>query len=175
MKINWSAIGGILVAVFFIYGIFQGGPRHEAGADGCNAAIPGRPCYPQTVRGFPRVIDGDTIAINSVHIRLWGIDTPPSFASDRERGPATQALEQAGYTRPQIIEAGQAARQRLSKLLADHALDCATVGTSYNRIVARCAFHDTPERDVSCEMLKTGLAVEWKEYSRGTLKSCALR
>lgn len=122
--------------------------------------------------GYARVIDGDTIAINGIHIRLWGIDTPPAFASDHEHGPATVMLERKGFDRPSIISAGIRSKDALERLTAGRQLMCITVGTSYNRVVSHCYLDGDTKLDLSCEMLKTGWAVEWREYSRGTLQHC---
>jgi micrococcal nuclease len=97
----------------------------------------------QIIRGACWVIDGDTIVINKVHIRLAGIDAPE--------------LDQP-Y--------GQNAKRFLMGLCRGHVVTAITEGgTSYERTVATCHLDDG--RDLSAEMVRAGLALDWRKHSGG--------
>ena len=97
----------------------------------------------QIIRGACWVIDGDTIVINKVHVRLAGIDAPE--------------LDQP-Y--------GQNAKRYLMGLCRGHVVTAITEGsTSYDRAVATCHLDDG--RDLSAEMVRAGLALDWGKHSGG--------
>lgn len=95
------------------------------------------------MRGRCWVVDGDTIVIDKVHIRLAGIDAPEL---DHPFGKQSKwALVQLckGHTVTAII------RPELS----------------YDRLVAECFLPDG--RDLSAEMVRCGLALDWPKFSGG--------
>lgn len=95
------------------------------------------------IRGHCWVIDGDTIVINKVHIRLAGIDAPEI---DHRYG--------------------QSAKRALMKLCRGQVITAVTDGsTSYERAVATCTLEDG--RDLSAEMVRLGLALDWGKHSGG--------
>lgn len=98
---------------------------------------------PTTVTGKCYVIDGDTIQIGKVRLRLAGIDAP-----ELEHPWGNKAKwELIQLCKGQIITA------RLEP------------GISYDRIVATCFLPDG--RDLSAEMVQRGLALDWPKFSRG--------
>ena len=97
----------------------------------------------QIIRGRCWVVDGDTIVINKVNIRLAGIDAPE-------------------LDHPY----GQQAKRALMALCRGQVVTAVTDGSSsYERAVATCTFEDG--RDLSAEMVKCGLALDWGKFSRG--------
>ena len=89
------------------------------------------------------VIDGDTVEINGTRIRLAGIDAPE--------------LEDP-Y--------GKVARAALIRLCRGVTVRAVTEGQqSYNRLVATCFLPDG--RDLSAEMVRMGMALDWSGFSRG--------
>lgn len=108
------------------------------------AVTPPRPAPQHTVlRGHCWVIDGDTIVINKIHIRLSGIDAPE--------------LEHP---------LGQKAKWALHSLCKGQVVTATTDGTvSHDRAVAVCHLPDG--RDLAAEMVKAGLALDWAVYSGG--------
>ena len=95
------------------------------------------------VIGTAYVIDGDTITIKGVRIRLFGIDAPEI---DHPFGQKSKwALVQ--LCKGQKVEA--------EILENDH----------FDRTVAKCLLPDG--RDLSAELVKQGLALDWKKYSGG--------
>ena len=88
-----------------------------------------------------RVIDGDTLEVNGVHYRVFGIAAPDKPADAKEH--ATRYAEQ----------------------LVAEGVECRSTGSkSYDRIVAKCA---TPDGDFARFMVAAGYAFDWPRYSRG--------
>jgi endonuclease YncB( thermonuclease family) len=89
------------------------------------------------------VVDGDTIIIDKVRIRLAGIDAPEL---NHPFGKQSKwALAQ--LCKGQIVEA------RIKPEL------------SYDRVVAECFLPDG--RDLSAELVRAGLALDWPKFSGG--------
>jgi len=89
------------------------------------------------------VIDGDTIDIKGHRIRLAGIDAPE--------------LDQP-Y--------GLVSKRALIKLCANQDVRAVFHGADeYQRAVATCYLPDG--RDLSAELVKVGLALDWKKFSGG--------
>jgi len=96
-----------------------------------------------SVSGPAYVVDGDTLVIQGTQIRLFGIDAPEL---DHPYGSnAKWAL--VSLCKGQMIHAEIAAQD-------DH-----------GRTVARCVLGDG--RDLSAEMVKLGLAIDWPKFSGG--------
>lgn len=94
------------------------------------------------------VTDGDTLRVNDIGIRLWGIDAPE--------------MSETG---------GSAAKRGLRQLTGRAQLTCNVKDTDrYGRIVAQCYLPDG--RDVVCELIEAGHAEEWVKYSRGVYGRC---
>jgi micrococcal nuclease len=96
-----------------------------------------------TISGRCWVVDGDTIVIDGLNIRLAGIDAPEM---DHPFGKnAKWAL--MNLTKGQIVMAEFCGEQ------------------SYSREVATCFLADG--RDLSAEMVKAGMAIDWPKFSGG--------
>jgi micrococcal nuclease len=89
------------------------------------------------------VIDGDTIVIDKVHIRLAGIDAPEL---DHPYG------RQSKWALVQLCR-GKTVTARLKPEL------------SFDRVVAECFLPDG--RDLAAEMVRAGLALDWAKFSGG--------
>ena len=104
-------------------------------------------CRPQPVetvlRGRCWVIDGDTIVINNIRIRLAGIDAPEL---DHPWG------RQSKWALIQLCK-GQTVTARFKPEL------------SYDRRVAECFLPDG--RDLAAELVRSGLALDWPKFSGG--------
>jgi endonuclease YncB( thermonuclease family) len=102
-----------------------------------------RPSGHHVIKGHCWVIDGDTIVINKICIRLAGIDAPE-------------------LDHPY----GQVAKRVLMGLCRGQVITATTDGSSsYERTVAVC--HLADGRDLSAEMVKAGFALDWRRYSGG--------
>ena len=89
------------------------------------------------------VIDGDTIDIRGRRIRLAGIDAPE--------------LDHPF---------GKVEKSQLMRLCRGQVIRAVTDGDqSHDRIVATCYLPDG--RDLSAELVKAGLALDWPKFSRG--------
>lgn len=89
------------------------------------------------------VIDGDTIVIDSVHLRLAGIDAPEL---DHPWG------QQAKWALVKLCK-GQTVTAKIKPEL------------SYERVVAECFLPDG--RDLAAELVRCGLALDWPKFSGG--------
>lgn len=95
------------------------------------------------LRGRCWVVDGDTIVIDSVHIRLAGIDAPEL---DHPWGRKSK------WALVQLCK-GQVVTARLRPDL------------TYDRVVAECYLPDG--RDLAAELVRAGLALDWAKFSGG--------
>lgn len=95
------------------------------------------------VRGAAYVVDGDTIRVRNTQIRLFGIDAPELDHPYGQRAKwALVGLCKGHPVRAEI-----------------HEYD------AYGRTVARCFLPDG--RDLSEEMVRLGLAIDWPKFSGG--------
>ena len=95
------------------------------------------------ISGVARVIDGDTIEVSSVRIRLWGIDAPE--LSDRGGGEAKAFLD--GLLLGKTVRCKPRDKDR------------------YGRIVAMCFF--LGDIDVAKMLVLRRHARDWPKYSGG--------
>lgn len=99
------------------------------------------------LRGRCYVVDGDTILIGDHSIRLAGIDAPE-------------------LDHPY----GKNARSALIRLCKGQVIEAVFDGSnSYQRDVATCYLPDG--RDLSAEMVKLGLALDWRRFSGGKYRA----
>jgi micrococcal nuclease len=102
---------------------------------------------PNTVHGASRVIDGDTIIINGVHIRLSGLDAEELSMTNGPKSAAT-----------------------MRDIVGEHVITCHPDGTrSYNRIVATCYLPDGT--DIARELVRRGWGLDCFRYSHGRYRS----
>ena len=99
------------------------------------------------IEGSARVTDGDTIVIKKTQIRLFGIDAPEL------NHPYGQ---KAKWAMVRLCK-GQKIRAEITDVDA------------YGRTVARCYLPDG--RDLSAELVKQGLAIDWPKFSGGVYRS----
>ena len=98
------------------------------------------------IRGRAYVVDGDTITIEKTQIRLFGIDAPE-------------------MNHP----FGVKAKWALVNLCKGRQVSAAiTAQDAYGRTVAKCTLEDGS--DLSAEMVKLGLAIDWPKFSGGCYK-----
>lgn len=109
---------------------------------------------PQTgksvLSGRVYVVDGDTMLIQKTQIRLFGVDAPEiNHPYGRKAKWALVSLCKGQTVKAEIIE-----------------------HDDYGRTVARCHLQDG--RDVSAEMVKLGLAIDWPKFSGGIYQALEL-
>jgi endonuclease YncB( thermonuclease family) len=125
----------ILVAAFIAY-VMKSPPR-----------TPGEP-----VTGRARVIDGDSLEIGGVRIRLFGIDAPERDQDCRDANRKTYAC-------------GRASLRALAAAIDGRDVTCKPVDVDqYKRDVAMCTVGDV---DLGDAMVRSGHALDYTRHSRG--------
>jgi len=98
---------------------------------------------PTVLKGPAYVIDGDTIVVQKTQIRLFGIDAPElEHPFGKKAKWAMVALCKGKQVSAEI-----------------------TTTDAHGRSVAKCSLSDG--RDLSAELVKQGLAIDWPKYSNG--------
>jgi endonuclease YncB( thermonuclease family) len=143
----------VVVAVTATLLIAQNVQRREPVAQPPPVNVPHQesapPGPPLALAGIARVVDGDTVNIRGVAIRLYGIDAPES----------KQTCELNG----QSYACGAQATEALIMLLGARPVECTETGRDRNhRIIARCRVDST---DVNTWMVEHGWAVAYRRYS----------
>lgn len=104
----------------------------------------------ETLAGSAYVIDGDTVVLNKIHIRLAGIDAP-------EMQQRCQ-LDQRDYS------CGKEARKALLNMINGTAIRCEKLGLDkYERTLATCYLNDL---NLNQWMVEQGWAVSYGNYRR---------
>jgi len=109
----------------------------------------------------PHVADGDTITCAGQRVRIFGINAPEIAH------PGQGIAEEPG---------GQAAKTRMIQLTSGRQVWCEPAGDQwdrYGRMVGRCRTAQAP--DLGAQMLREGLACEWRRYDHGFYASPAVR
>ena len=102
---------------------------------------------PRILTGPAYIIDGDSLVIRKTQIRLFGVDAPE-------------------MNHPY----GQKAKWALVKLCKGQSVSAEIVEQdAHGRTVAKC--HLSDGRDLSAEMVKLGLAIDWPKFSGGIYRS----
>lgn len=100
--------------------------------------------------GRAYVVDGDTLTIQNTQVRLFGVDAPE-------------------LDHPY----GKNAKGALLSLCKGHDVRAEIIAQdAHGRTVARCYLADG--RDLSAEMVKLGLAIDWAKFSNGQYRSLEL-
>ncbi|WP_299612666.1 thermonuclease family protein [uncultured Tateyamaria sp.] len=95
------------------------------------------------LNGKAYVIDGDTIVVQKIKVRLAGIDAPE--------------LDQPW---------GQKSKWEMVKICKGQSIRVELTGeTSYDRLVGTCYLPD--DRDIGAEIIKAGLALDGGHFSKG--------
>lgn len=130
----------------------SGGAARWAGLLGafCAAQIAGG-ALAGPVIGTARVIDGDTLVVGTVTVRLHGIDAP-------EMGQTCRDAEGVG------TDCGAVARDRLSELADNRAVTCrGDASDAYGRRLAVCGTAEAP--DLGAALVREGLAWAFVRYA----------
>lgn len=106
----------------------------------------------EDIVGQASVIDGDTLEIRGIRIRLFGIDAPESDQTCHDDGG-------------QLYRCGQKAANDLSDFIVAKTVSCAAQATDrYGRTVAVCSVGTV---DMADWLVRQGLAFDWPQYSKG--------
>ena len=105
---------------------------------------------PKTITGHAMVIDGDTIMVNGIRVRLYGIDSPEM---DQMCKDAAGADYRCGMLATSVLEEQIGGRQ----------VTCTPVDIDkYGRFVSICVSNGW---DLSAYMVLTGWAVAYRRYT----------
>lgn len=109
-----------------------------------------------TVSGPARIIDGDTLDVNGVRVRLWGIDAPEARQT---------CLDASGRS----WACGERATEALRRIVGSETVECRRKDADrYGRMVAICACSvSMTGLSVNVIMVLDGWAVDYARYSRG--------
>lgn len=108
------------------------------------------PASAEVVQGRARVIDGDTLAIDAVHVRLAGIDAP-------EHGQICDDAAGRGWP------CGARAAERLRAMIGTSETRCeGDTYDRYDRLVARCT---ADGRALNAALVEEGMAFAYRKYS----------
>lgn len=103
----------------------------------------------ESLAGRARVVDGDTLQVEGVKVRLFGVDAPE--------------LDQTCDRDGQVWECGQAARIALADIVGRHRVVCAVQTVDrYGRDVAVCT---ADGEDVGAHLVRKGMAIAYRRYS----------
>ena len=101
--------------------------------------------------GIPKVIDGDTIKINDISVRLHGIDTP-------ERNQKCKDKNNFFYF------CGRVATKALISIIDQTVINCDEKDKDkYGRVVAVCF---RAGEDINAIMVKEGMGIAYRYYSK---------
>ncbi|MBT5571756.1 MAG: thermonuclease family protein [Alphaproteobacteria bacterium] len=107
------------------------------------------PALADSTTGIPRIVDGDSLVINGVKVRLHGIDAP-------ERN-------QTCGTEPNRWDCGRQSSRALSKMIDRAPVTCHERDVDrYGRIVAVCSVGGVL---LNARMVAEGWAVAYRQYS----------
>ena len=103
-----------------------------------------------TLTGEAEVVDGDTMKIGPIVVRLYGIDAPEG----------RQTCERDGGTYP----CGAEATQALAALISRRPVQCEVVEQDrYHRVLGVCTVDGT---ELNTAMVRSGWAVAFRKYSK---------
>lgn len=121
--------------------------RRRASSDKAASGSSTRESPTRLVSGRAYVVDGDTLKISKTQVRLFGVDAPE-------------------MNHPY----GQKAKWAMVALCKGQTVSAEITGDDeYGRMVAKCTLEDG--RDLSAEMVKQGMAIDWPKFSGGAYAS----
>ena len=106
--------------------------------------------YSEELTGIPRVVDGDTIVLNGITIRLDGIDAP-------------ETDQLCMNNNAQLWVCGIAAREHLAQKISSDPISCTKTGQDkYRRVLAICRLGS---EDLNRWLVREGFALSFVRYS----------
>ena len=111
------------------------------------------------ISGFAKVVDGDTIKINSKKIRLYGIDAPEKKQKCKK---TYLTISFMSFTKDYMC--GEVSTQKLIKKINKHKLNCNIIDVDrYKRLIGECFKRNI---NLNSWMVSNGYAVAYRKYSK---------
>ncbi|WP_440652388.1 thermonuclease family protein [Candidatus Pelagibacter sp. HIMB1542] len=111
------------------------------------------------ISGFAKVVDGDTIKINSKKIRLYGIDAPEKKQKCKK---TYLTISFMSFTKDYMC--GEVSTQKLIKKINKQKLNCNILDVDrYKRLVGECFKRNI---NLNSWMVSNGYAVAYRKYSK---------
>ena len=111
------------------------------------------------ISGFAKVVDGDTIKINSKKIRLYGIDAPEKKQKCKK---TYLTISFMSFTRDYMC--GEVSTQKLIKKINKQKLNCNILDVDrYKRLIGECFKRNI---NLNSWMVSNGYAVAYRKYSK---------
>ena len=102
----------------------------------------------ETFSGTARAVDGDSLELGGLRVRLYGIDAPERRQTCGKAGETTQC--------------GRQAQAELAKIISGKMIVCESFGHDrYDRTLAKCRAGAT---DLAAAMVRAGWAIAYGEY-----------
>ena len=109
--------------------------------------------------GVPKVVDGDTVHINSYKIRLEGIDAP-----EMKQKCKKQFLQIVFFNFQKNYYCGQISKKKLLQKIGNKPVKCVLLGRDrYKRYLAKCFKGSI---NLNRWMVRNGYAVAYRKYSK---------
>ena len=111
------------------------------------------------ISGFAKVVDGDTIKINSKKIRLYGIDAPEKKQKCKK---TYLTISFMSFTKDYMC--GEVSAQKLIKKINKQKLNCNIIDVDrYKRLIGECFKRNI---NLNSWMVSNGYAVAYRKYSK---------
>ena len=111
------------------------------------------------ISGFAKVVDGDTIKINSKKIRLYGIDAPETKQKCKK---TYLTISFMSFTKDYMC--GEVSTQKLIKKINKQKLNCNILDVDrYKRLIGECFKRNI---NLNSWMVSNGYAVAYRKYSK---------
>ena len=111
------------------------------------------------ISGFAKVVDGDTIKINSKKIRLYGIDAPEKKQKCKK---TYLTISFMSFTKDYMC--GEVSTQKLIKKINKQKLNCIILDVDrYKRLMGECFKRNI---NLNSWMVSNGYAVAYRKYSK---------
>ena len=111
------------------------------------------------ITGFAKVIDGDTIKINSKKIRLYGIDAPEKKQKCKK---TYLTISFMSFTKDYMR--GEVSTEKLIKKINKQKLNCNILDVDrYKRLIGECFKRNI---NLNSWMVSNGYAVAYRKYSK---------
>ena len=111
------------------------------------------------ISGFAKIVDGDTIKINSKKIRLYGIDAPEKKQKCKK---IYLTISFMSFTKDYMC--GEVSTQKLIKKINKQKLNCNILDVDrYKRLIGECFKRNI---NLNSWMVSNGYAVAYRKYSK---------